>query len=79
MPVRLRDTTDADVMPLGSTKNRYLLKYNATTDEFDMISADDILSVSVSDDDLPDDFIDQIEVEVDPNKMFFYDLNAGTF
>ena len=79
MPIRLRDTTDSDLKPLGSPKNKQLLKYNATTDEFDLISADQILSVSVSDDDLPDDFIDQIEVEVDPNKMFFYDLNAGTF
>ena len=79
MPIRLRDTTDSDLQPLGNPKNKYLLRYNATTDEFDLITADEILEVSVEDNEVPDVFIEQVEQEVDPHKMFFYDLNAGTF
>ena len=79
MPIRLRDTIDSNLQPLGNPKNKYLLRYNATTDEFDLITADEILEVSVEDAELPDEFIDQIEQEVDPHQMTFYDLNAGDF
>ena len=42
MPLRVRECDDADFDNLGA-KDNFIWKYNATTDKFDMINADNLL------------------------------------
>ena len=52
---------------LTSRTNKYLLKYNGTSGEFDLVSPDELITSSTTDDDgtLPDQFIDQVEAQID--------------
>jgi hypothetical protein len=79
MPTRLRDSSDADFPSLKDTKNNHVIRYNSSNDSFDMVSIDSILSVASEDGDLPDNFIDLLETEVDPNNMTFLSIDGGTF
>ena len=79
MPKGIRDLDDANFGTLNSTKNKFLVTYNSGQDEFNIISADSILSRSVDDADLPDDFVNRLNVEIDPNKITFSGLDGGTF
>jgi len=79
MPTRLRDLTDTDLQNLNSTKNKYVLRYSASADKFVLVTADQVLSTSSEDSDLPDDFVAQVEKEVDVNNITFSGLDGGTF
>lgn len=77
MPTRLRDLTDTDLQNLNNSKNKFVLKYNSSTNLFDLVSADGIISGATPS--IPQDFIDQAEEEIDPNNINFSGLDAGTF
>lgn len=77
MPTRLRDLTDTDLQNLNSTKNKYVMRYSASADKFDIISADTIVSASSTN--IPDNFVTQVEEEVDVNNITFAGLDGGTF
>jgi hypothetical protein len=78
MPTRLRDLTDTDLQNLDSTKNKYVMRYSASADKFVLVTADQVLSTSSEDNDLPDDFVTQVEQEVDINNIVF-GIDGGTF
>ena len=63
MPTRLRDLTDTDLQNLNSTKNKYVMRYSASADKFDIIPADTIVSAASTN--IPDDFVAQVEEEVE--------------
>ena len=51
MPRRIRDLSDNELQILdtdGASRNKFVLRYNATTDEFDVVSTDDILISSLT-------------------------------
>lgn len=77
MPTRLRDLTDTDLQNLNNSKNKFVLKYNSSTNLFDLVSADGIISGAAPS--IPQDFIDQAEEEIDSNNINFSGLDAGTF
>jgi len=77
MPTRLRDLTDTDLQNLNSTKNKYVMRYSASSDKFDIVPADTIVSASSTN--IPDDFVAQVEQEVDTAKIGFLGLDGGTF
>lgn len=77
MPTRLRDLTNTDLQNLNSTKNKYVLRYSASSDKFDIISTDTIVSAASTA--LPDSFVTQVEQEIDVNKVTFRGLDGGTF
>jgi len=77
MPTRLRDLTDTDLQNLNSTKNKYVMRYSASADKFDIIPADTIVSAASTN--IPDDFVAQVEEEVDVNNITFSGLDGGTF
>ena len=70
----LSDLADVSVSDLPS-KDNYVLTYNATLQKYELISADEVLSNSVDDSSLPNNFVNQLDVELD-NKI---DLDAGGF
>jgi len=77
MPTRLRDLTNTDLQNLNSAKNKYVMRYSASSDKFDVISVDTIVSAASTN--IPDDFVGQVEEEVDVNNIGFAGLDAGTF
>lgn len=79
MPIRLRELTNLDVDPLNQSKNKYLMRYNATNNNFDLIPADVMLAKSAEDGDISDEFVDQLEQEIDVSQISNINLNGGTF
>jgi hypothetical protein len=63
-----------DFNPTG-VQDGYVLMYDAATQKYVMVNPDDILSAAVTDGNLPNDFINKLDVDLD-NKI---DLDAGTF
>ena len=77
---QLQDMTNADFGTLDSTKNKHMIVYDATSDTFVIRDMDTVLSSDqVLDGDLPDDFVDQIEEELDVNDMTISSVDGGSF
>lgn len=77
---QLQDMTNADFGTLDSTKHKSMVVYDATSDTFVIRDMDAIFSSDqVLDGDLPDDFVDQIEEELDVNDMTISSVDGGSF
>jgi hypothetical protein len=79
MPTRLRDTSNTDFPSLKATENNHIMRYNSSIDSFDLVSIDSITSISSEDGNTPNDFIDTLEQEIDPNNMTFLSIDGGSF
>ena len=78
MPRRLRDVSNTDFGTLNRFKDKHLVSYEGNG--FTLSSKDNILSsIQVLDTDLPDDFVDQIEEEIDINNLSFSGIDGGAF
>ena len=78
MPTRVRDLKDNELQILdtdGASRNKFVLRYNATTDEFDVVSTDDILISSLTTPS-PRDFVTTLESELEDVTRTF---QGGTF
>lgn len=78
MPRRVRDLTDNELEILdtdGAAKNKQVLRYNAETDEFDVVSADNILISSLTTPS-PGSFITTLESQLEDVKRI---LEGGSF
>lgn len=66
---------------LSNATSKYLLRYNHTAGHFDLVSSDDLITSSTTDNDgdaLPDTFIDQIEAQIDVGNVN-RNYDAGSF
>ena len=70
----LADLADVNASNL-SGKDQHVLTYNATSQKFELVPADNVLTTAASDNQLPDSFIDQLDVDLD-NKI---DFDGGEF
>lgn len=77
MPTRFRDLSDTDLQNLSSVNNKNVLKFNSTTNKFDVITADSIVSAAATS--IPQEFVDIVEEEIDINNISFAGLDGGTF
>jgi len=75
----LEQMGDANFGTLDSSKDNLIVSYDSNTDKFILVSADQILSTSVDDQDLPDDFITQVENELDLGNIQLDNLDGGSF
>lgn len=78
MPTRVRDLKDNELQILdtdGASRNKFVLRYNATTDEFDVVSTDDILISSLTTPS-PRDFVTTLESQLEDVTRTF---EGGTF
>ena len=78
MPTRIRDLVDTNLEVLdtdGTGKSNHVLRYNATTEKFDVVSTDDILLKSIETPS-PRDFIATLESELEDVTRTF---EGGTF
>ena len=75
-----RNLGDTNFGTLGNSKNKHLVAYDASQNKFVMKSMDDVFSSDqVLDGDLPDDFVDQIEAEIDVSNMELSSVDGGSF
>jgi len=70
----LSDLADVSATNL-SAKDNYVLTYNASTQKYELVPADQVLQSAVSDSNVPDEFISQLDAQLD-NKI---DMDAGGF
>ncbi len=80
MPTRTRDLTDNELEILdtdGAAKDKQVLRYNATTDKFDVVSADNILISSLTTPS-PGSFITTVESELNQKNIKFT-IEGGGF
>lgn len=70
----LSDLADVSV-PNLSAKDNYVLTYNASLQKYELVPADEVLQSAASDSNLPDQFVDQLDVQLDSK----IDLDAGGF
>jgi len=70
----LSDLADVSVSNLGGSDN-YVMVYSASLGKYTLVPADNVLSSAVEDNQLPSDFINQLDTDLDDK----IDLDAGTF
>ena len=70
----LSELADVSVSNLPGS-DKFVLAYNATSAKFELIPADTVLTNAAADADLPDSFVNQLDVDLD-NKI---DLDGGSF
>lgn len=70
----LSDLADVSATNL-SAKDKFVLTYNATSQKYELIPADQVLQSAAEDSNIPDQFVDQLDVQLDSK----IDLDAGGF
>jgi len=78
-PSQIEEMGDTDFGSLGADKDGYIVSYDSTTDKFILISPDQVLTASSEDADLPDEFISQLETELDLGTIQLDSLDGGSF
>jgi hypothetical protein len=78
-PTSIQDMGDTAFGRLDATKDNLLVSYDSGSDKFILMSADELLSVAAEDSDLPDDFVEQLEQEVDLGEISITSFDGGTF
>ena len=79
MPTRLRNLTDTNLSELSNLKNKNLVRYNNTTNRFELFSENELLVTSTKDGNVSGSFVQQLEQEIDTSDVIVRDLDAGTF
>lgn len=75
-PSLIKEMNDTSFGTLDASKDGLLMSYDSATDKFVLVTADELLLASASDDDLPDDFIDRLAEEI---IVPIAELDAGGF
>ena len=76
MPTRLRDLTNTDFGTLNATKNKNIMRYNASTGKFDIVQIDTTLGLTTTP---PQSFVDVVESKIDVDNITFRGVDGGTF
>ena len=79
MPVNFRSFQNVNTPVLNNTRNKFLMRYNATDNKFDLVSADSFIDTSVSDNNIPDTFVTQAEQQIDVGNIDTGDIDGGSF
>jgi hypothetical protein len=78
-PSSIQDMGDTAFGELNATKDNLLVSYDSGSNKFVLVTADELLSVAAEDNDLPDDFVEQLEQEVDLGEISVTSFDGGTF
>lgn len=78
-PSAIREMGDVKFGNLDVSKDNLVVAYDSTSDKFILVTADDLLSVSAEDNDIPDTFITQLEQEIDLGEISITDIDGGFF
>jgi len=78
-PSSISEMGDTDFGGLDENVDGYFVTYNSTTKKFELVDADQILERTVEDDDLPDEFVRQLETELNLGTIAAEDIDGGSF
>lgn len=78
-PSQIGEMGDVAFGTLDDSKDGLLVSYDSTSDKFVLITPDEILSASSEDEDLPDNFISELETELDLGTIQIDNLDGGLF
>ena len=78
-PSTIEEMGDTSISSLGPAQDGFLLSYNASIDKFELVDADTVVTRSIEDDDLPQDFIDVVESQLDLGEVAVGDIDGGAF
>jgi len=76
MPTRFRDLSSNNFGSLNVSKNKNLIRYNATSGKFETITIDELLSFAEN---IPEAFTDFVEENIDVNNLQLESVDGGTF
>lgn len=76
MPTRFRDLGDNNFGSLNASKNKNLVRYNATSGKFETITIDDLLGLAEN---IPETFTTFVEENIDPDNLQLEGVDGGTF
>ena len=77
-PSTLREMGDTNFGTLDSGKDGLFVSYNNSSKLFELVSADRLLEIAVEDNDIADQFIEQLESELDLGQLTD-DIDGGRF
>ena len=78
-PHSIEELGDTNFGTLDESKDGQVVAYDAATDKFILITADNVFEESAADGDIPEVFIDQVEEEVDLGTIGLGEVDAGTW
>ena len=78
-PSTVQEMGDVSFGTLNETSDGLIMSYDSASDKFVLVSADQVLSRSSEDNDIPDDFVTQLEQELDLGTIQVETLDGGTF
>lgn len=78
-PSAIQDMGDTAFGDLDETKDGLLVSYDSATDKFVLVTPDQVLSTSAEDGDIPDDFVSQLEQELNLGQIQIDNLDGGVF
>ena len=67
---------DTSISSLGPAQDGFLLSYDASTDKFVLVDADTVVTRSIEDENLPQDFIDVVESQLDLGEVAIGDVDG---
>ena len=70
---------DVDFGNLDEDKDGLLVSYDAASDKFVLVDGDRLLLDSISDQDLPDEFVREVEDELSLGQIAIDNLDGGPF
>lgn len=80
MPAQFRSFENVNTPILNNTRNKFLMRYNASTNNFDLVSADSLIDTSTDDSNVPDPFVTQLETQIDTTNIDRQvDIDGGIF
>lgn len=77
-PSIVSEMGDTDFGELGAAKDGQIVSYDSVSNRFVLITADDLLGVSVEDEALPQEFLNTLEQELQVGE-FQGDVDGGGF
>ena len=78
-PSIISEMGDVNFGDLGAASDGQIVSYDAVTQKFVLITADQLLSVSAEDNDIPDELVTALEGELDLGTIQIDNLDGGTF
>lgn len=78
-PSTIEEMGDTSISSLGPAQDGFLLSYNASIDKFELVDADTVVTRSIEDENLPQDFIDVVESQLDLGEVAVGDIDGGAF
>lgn len=78
-PSIISEMGDTDFGTLDETKDGLIVSYDSANDKFILTTADQLLSTSTDDGDIPDDFVTTLEGELNLGQIQIDNLDGGQF